>query len=161
MEKNRFLPETAARVHQGSGIPRRALVINFVIGLAFLLPRHSWQSIVAATSALSLIAYALPAIAAVAFQHAAPSAEAGRRTPDWMRYLAPTVFVLASLILYWATWKELRIALPVLLVGVIVYGYQQWRDGVDWQDVRLGARLVGYLAAHPAPEPLLTPGPAR
>lgn len=55
--------------------------------------------------------------------------------------------MLATLVMYWATWKELRIALPVLLVGVAVYAYQQWRGGVDWQDVRLGAWLVGYLVA--------------
>ncbi len=55
--------------------------------------------------------------------------------------------MLASLILYWATWKELRIALPVLLVGVIVYGFQQLRGGVDWLDVRVGRWLVAYLVA--------------
>lgn len=63
-----------------------------------------------------------------------------------MRILAPAAFVLASLILYWATWKELRIALPVLLVGAVVYGIQQYRGGVDWLDVRVGVWLVAYLA---------------
>jgi amino acid transporter len=153
MSKNRFLPEAAGKVDEKSGIPRRALLINFVIGLAFLLPLHSWQSIVAATSELALIAYALPAVAAVAFARAArahpdaPGAEAGLRTPGWLQYLAPVAFVLASLILYWATWDELRIALPVLLVGAVVYAYQQWRGGVDWLDVRVGAWLVVYLVA--------------
>jgi amino acid transporter len=84
MAKNRFLPEAAGRVNAKSGIPRRALVINFVIGLAFLLPLHSWQ------------------------------------------------FVLASLILYWATRQELQIALPALLVAVVAYAYQQWSREVDW-----------------------------
>jgi amino acid transporter len=64
MAKNRFLPRAAGKVDERSGVPRRALVINFVIGLAFLLPLHSWQSIVAATAVLALIAYALPAVSA-------------------------------------------------------------------------------------------------
>ncbi len=144
MAKNRFLPRAVGKVDQRSGIPRRALLINFVIGLAFLLPLHSWQSIVAATSELALIAYALPSISAIAFRRAGATAFS---TVGGMRFLAPAAFVLASLILYWATWKELRIALPVLLVGVIVYGFQQVRGGVDWLDIRVGWWLVAYLAA--------------
>jgi hypothetical protein len=69
------------------------------------------------------------------------------RTIPGVRFIAPLAFVLASMILYWATWTELRVALPVLLVAVVVYAYQQWRMGVDWRDVRLGAWLVGYLVA--------------
>jgi amino acid transporter len=199
MSKNRFLPRAAGKVDRRSGVPRRALVINFVIGLAFLLPLHSWQSIVAATSELALIAYALPAVSLIAFRRAervtagrtaapetpegpaargdtagrtaargdtagrtaasggapeasaasggAPEASAASGTGGGMAVLAPAAFVLASMILYWATWKELRIALPVLLVGAVVYGVQQYRGGVDWFDVRVGAWLVGYLVA--------------
>jgi hypothetical protein len=57
----------------------------------------------------------------------------------------PVSFIIATLILYWATWQELRIVLPVLLVGAVVYGIRQVRGGVDWQDVRAGLWLVGYL----------------
>lgn len=149
MAKNRFLPQAAGRVDRRWGVPRRALLINFVIGLAFLLPLHSWQSIVAATSELALIAYALPSISSIAFRRA--GAVSGD-TIHGMPVLAPAAFVLASLILYWATWKELRIALPVLLVGAIVYGIQQYRQrtepgGADWLDVRVGLWLVAYLVA--------------
>ena len=41
----------------------------------------------------------------------------------------------------------LYLLLQVVFVGAAVYAYQQWRGGVDWQDVRLGAWLVGYLIA--------------
>jgi amino acid transporter len=143
MAKNGFLPRAAGKVHQKSGIPRRALLINFVIGLAFLLPLHSWQAIVAATSELALIAYALPSISSIAFRRTGTVTQTIRGMP----VLAPAAFVLASLILYWATWKELRIALPVLLVGVVVYAIQQYRQGVDWLDVRVGLWLVAYLVA--------------
>jgi amino acid transporter len=144
MAKNRFLPRVIGRVDAKSGIPRWALLINFVIGVAFLLPLHSWQSIVAATSELALIAYALPSISAVAFRRAGTP---GRETIRGLPVLAPAAFVLASLILYWATWKELRIALPVLLVGVVVFGFQQWREKTDWFDLRVGVWLVVYLVA--------------
>ncbi len=145
MAKNRFLPAAAGKVHERSGVPRRAMLINYVIGLAFLLPFQSWHSIVAATSVLGLFAYSISAVAQSAFRRAEP-----RRVAGWVRgtkVLAPVSFVIASLILYWATWQELRIALPVLLVGVLVYGYQQYREGVDRRDIRLGLWLVVFLIA--------------
>jgi amino acid transporter len=143
MSKNGFLPAAFTVVHNGSGIPRRALVINFVLGVAFLLPFGSWQQIVAATSVLGLIAYALPSVSAVVFKRggAFPGG-----APRWVSPLAPVAFVLASLIIYWAGWHELRIALPILLVGVLVYAYQHWHSGAEWADAWLGLWLVVYLA---------------
>ncbi len=145
MARNRFLPAAVAKVDRRTGVPHRALLINFVIGLAFLLPFQSWHSIVAATSELGLFAYSITAVAQAAFRRSEPARQAG-----WVRgtrVLAPVSFVIATLILYWATWPELRIALPVLLVGVIVYGVRQVRGGVDWHDIRVGLWLVGYLLA--------------
>jgi amino acid transporter len=143
MAKNGFLPAAVARVDRRWGVPHRALLINFLIGLAFLLPFQSWHSIVAATSELGLFAYSITAVAQAAFRRAEPGGQAG-----WIRgttVLAPVSFIIATLILYWATWPELRIALPVLLVGAVVYAIQQVRGGVDWPDVRVGLWLVGYL----------------
>jgi amino acid transporter len=142
MSKNGFLPPAFAVVHNGSGIPRRALVVNFLLGVAFLLPFGSWQQIVAATSVLGLIAYALPSVSAVVF--ARGDAYPGG-APRWITPLAPVAFVLATLIVYWAGWHELRIALPILLIGVLVYVYQHWRSGAGWLDARLGVWLVAYL----------------
>jgi amino acid transporter len=145
MGKNRFLPTAMARVDRRWGVPHRALLLNFVIGLAFLLPFQSWHSIVAATSELGLFAYSITAVAQAAFRRTEPSREAGWIRATWL--LAPVSFVIATLILYWATWQELRIALPVLLIGALVYGVQQVRAGVDWHDVQVGLWIVGYLLA--------------
>ena len=143
MSRNGFLPPAFAVVHNRSGIPRRALLINFVLGIAFLLPFGSWQQIVAATSVLGLIAYALPSVSAVVFARAGAFPGGA---PRWLAPLAPVAFVLATLIIYWAGWHELRIALPILLVGVLVYAYQHWRAAAPWSDARLGLWLVVYLA---------------
>jgi amino acid transporter len=142
MSKNGFLPAAFAVVSGRSGIPRRALVINFVLGVLFLLPFGSWQQIVAATSVLGLIAYALPSVSAVVFERGGAFPDA----PRYVRYVAPAAFTLATLTIYWAGWHELRIALPLLLVGVLVYAYQHWRAGAPWSDAVLGLWLVVYLA---------------
>jgi len=145
MGKNKFFPAAVAQVHEKSGVPRRALLLNFVIGLAFLLPFRSWQSIVAATSELGLFAYSISAISEAAFRRSRPDRVAG-----WIRgmpVIAPLSFVIATLILYWAGWNELRIALPVLLAAGLVYLWQQGRERIGWLDARAGLWLLGYLAA--------------
>jgi len=143
--KNGLLPQSVARVHRGTGVPRRALLINYVIGVAFLLPFGNWQSIVAATSVLGLFAYSMTVIAEASVRRNDPSRMAG-----WIRgtrWIAPIAFVIATLILYWAGWDELRIALPVLFVSVLVYGYQQLRRERDLRDLAVGVWLVVYLLA--------------
>lgn len=145
MAKNGFFPQSIAKVHDGSGVPRRALLLNFVIGLAFLLPFRSWQSIVAATSELGLFAYSISAISESAFRKAQPHRVAG-----WvkgMRVIAPVSFVIATLILYWAGWNELKIALPVLLAAGLVYLWQQGSQRIGWFDAKAGLWVVGYLLA--------------
>ncbi len=143
--KNRLLPEAVATVHTRSGVPRTALIVNFVIGVAFLLPFGNWQSIVAATSVLGLFAYSISLIAEESVRRADPG-----RMADWIRgtrVIAPIGFVIATLIFYWAGWKELRVALPVLFLSVLVYAYQQVRQDRDMRDLTAGAWLVVYLVA--------------
>lgn len=90
-----------------------------------------------------LIAYVLPSVSAVMF---ARSGTYPGGAPRWMSTLAPVAFVLATLIIYRAGRRELRIALPILLIGVFVYAYQHWRAGAPWCDARIGLWLVAYLA---------------
>jgi amino acid transporter len=140
--KNGLLPGGITRVHRGTGVPRRALVVNYLIGVAFLLPFGNWQSIVAATSVLGLFAYSLTAVSEAAVRRADPGRMAG-----WVRgtrWIGPVAFVIATLIVYWAGWHELRIALPVLFLAVLAYAYQQARRP-DRRDAAIGGWLVGYL----------------
>lgn len=142
LAQNGFLPAPLRVVHS-SGVPRRALLINFVIGLAFLLSLHSWHKIVAATSILGLFAYSVTLVSQSAYARAYPE-----RRARWVRgtsVLAPIGFVLATLIFYWAGWANVKIALPVLLVAVVVYGYQHWREGLDAGGIGRGLWLVVYL----------------
>ncbi|WP_391858236.1 APC family permease [Streptomyces silvisoli] len=143
--KNRLLPAAVARVHAGSGVPRRALLVNFAIGVAFLLPFGNWQSIVAATSVLGLFAYSISVVAEASVRRVDPG-----RMANWVRgtrWFAPAAFVIATLIFYWAGWHELRVALPVLFLSALLYAYQQIRRERDLADLTAGLWLVGYLVA--------------
>jgi hypothetical protein len=90
----------------------------------------------------------MTAISQQAFRRADPGGQAG-----WFpgtTVIAPVSFVIATLILYWATWTELRIALPLLLIAVVLYAVNmrtsERRTASLRADVRAGAWLVAYLA---------------
>ncbi|HEV2640503.1 MAG TPA: APC family permease [Actinocrinis sp.] len=142
LSQNGFLPAQLRVLHR-TGVPQRALVVNYAIGLAFLLSLHSWHKIVAATSVLGLFAYSVTLVSQSAYARAYPERRA--RWIPGTSVLAPIGFALATLIFYWAGWGNVKIAMPVLLVAVAVYGYQHWREGLGADGIRRGAWLVGYL----------------
>jgi amino acid transporter len=145
LSRNRFLPEWFAHVDGRSGVPRRALLANFAVGLVFLLTLHSWHQIIAATSILGLFAYSISAISVTGFNLAEPERSAG-----WVRgsrILAPIGFVLATLIFYWSGWTEMKIAVPALLAAILVYLGDGFRHGFDLDDVKRGTWLLVYLGA--------------
>lgn len=149
MGKNESIPRWFAAVHPGSGVPRRALLLNFVLGAAFLLLLPSWHDIIKATSELGLFVYSITMVCQAALRIAEPA-----RERPWFRgtsALAPIGFVLATLIIYWAKWTNLRIALPLLAIAVAVYAWNtrsnRHTPGQVSVELRAGAWLVLYVIA--------------
>jgi amino acid transporter len=149
MGKNESIPRWFAVLHPGSGVPRRALLLNFALGAAFLLLLPSWHDIIKATSELGLFVYSITMVCQAALRLAEPT-----RGKAWMRgtrVLAPVGFVLATLILYWARWQNLRIALPLLAAAVAVYLWNTRSNRHPAEqvrvDVRAGLWLVLYVGA--------------
>ena len=68
LAKNRFFPTWMAKVERKSGVPARALLVNFVIGIAFLLPLPSWHSIISVTGTLAVFTFAIGSISLLAFR---------------------------------------------------------------------------------------------
>jgi amino acid transporter len=145
LAKNRLLPRFFMRVHEGSGIPRRALLLNLAVIVVFLLPFGGWQAIVSVMGDLYLLLYASAAIAAGVFLAVEPE-----RLSGWvpgLRWIAPLSFVAATEFIYWSGWEALRLALPLTLVGVPLFLWL-WRSDRSEPlglELRRGAWLVGYL----------------
>jgi amino acid transporter len=147
LAKNGLLPGYFMRVHEGSGIPRRALALNLVVIVFFLLPFGGWQDIVSVMGTMYLLLYSSSAVAAAVFASAEPE-----RLSGWvpgLRLIAPLSFVVASEFVYWSGWHDLRFALPLALVGVPLFMVMRRVERGDalLTELRRGAWLVGYLAA--------------
>ena len=145
LAKNRLVPRFFMKVHEGSGIPRRALLLNLVIIVIFLLPFGGWQSIVSVMGDLYLLLYMAAAVAAAVFAAVEPD-----RLSGWvpgLRWIAPVSFVAATEFVYWSGWHDLRLALPLTLVGVplFVLMWRTERTSPLLAEFRWGAWLIVYL----------------
>ncbi len=149
--KNGLLPAALMQVHPASGVPRRALLLNLLIGVAFLLPLPSWHAIVRPLSALIVFTFSIGAVSLPVFRASGRTATGARLRG--MRLIAPLAFVISSLVIYWAGWKVLAPTVPVMLLALLWYllqgartarrGLRGWFDAADW---RAGSWLLVYVA---------------
>lgn len=144
LSKNRFFPRWLSKVHEGSGVPRRALLLNFIVGILFLLPLPSWHQIIGVTGTLIAFTFSIGSVSLVAFRRAKIADEADR-IPG-MIAIAPFAFIVSGLVIYWVPWSELVLTIPIVAVGLIWYAvtYAVQRHG--WGEVKGGVWLVVYLA---------------
>ncbi|WP_425281973.1 APC family permease [Streptomyces albofaciens] len=161
LAKNRTLPRYFMAVNERFGVPRRALVINLAVIVVFLLPFGGWQDIVSVMGNMYLLIYGASAVAAAVFL-----ADPGSTTSGWvpgLRWIAPVSFVVAGEFVYWSGWHNLRLALPLVLGGLLIFLAMRRsgdgaadsvgdRDGAGrrlplFTELRTGAWLVVYLGA--------------
>ncbi len=145
LAKNNFFPRWSAKVNPRWGIPARALMINFVVGLVFLLPLPSWHAIIGVTGTLAAFTFAIGSVTVIAFRRHGIGTTAAR-IPG-MNLIAPGAFVISSLVIFWVPWDTLVKTIPIVGVGLVVYGLNYFRDRSSVGDTRAGVWLIVYLAA--------------
>ncbi|OON80542.1 APC family permease [Streptomyces tsukubensis] len=151
LSKNGLLPRFFMRIDPRSGMARRALVLNLVVIVLFMLPFGGWQEIVSVMGDMYLLIYASSAVAAAAFR--AHDRERGvhrteGRVPG-VRWIAPVSFVVAGEFVYWSGWHQLRLALPLILIGVPLYLFlrRDEQSRARREELRNGAWIVVLLLA--------------
>ncbi|WP_327066623.1 APC family permease [Kitasatospora sp. NBC_01250] len=147
LAKNGTLPRWFRRVHAGSGIPRRALVLNTAITAMFLVPLGGWQDIVSTLGDLLLMVYATSAVAARTLRVGDPARAAGRSPA--LRWVAPLAFVVATLFVYWSAWHRLRVTVPLTLLGLPLFWVTRRGEPAAQllRELRKGAWLIAWLLA--------------
>jgi amino acid transporter len=141
-----LLPRAIAHVHGRSGITRRALAVNFVLALIFLVPFKSWQDIVAVGGVLILISYSAVSTVIVTF---ARSPHFPLKLAGWVPRIKPIAlvsFIVSTVVIYWTGWNNLKIVAPVLLFGFLLHAaLHASRKRFNLRDYRFGAWLAVYL----------------
>ena len=148
MERSGTVHEWFGRLHPRTGIPRPAMWFNLVVSFVFLFFFRGWGKLAAVISVATIVTYLVVPISVLALRRTAPAIPRPLRLPG-LSVLAPTAFVLATLMLYWARWPNTGQIMLLLILPLPVYLYFQ--STVGWPAWRLNLRgawwLIAYLMA--------------
>jgi amino acid transporter len=145
MAKNRFFPTYFSGVNKKYGIPTRALLLNFVVGLLYLIPLKSWHGIIEITGALGIYTYSAGAVSVLVFRRL--NLTKSNQKITGMKVIAPLGFVIGTLIVYWAGWQTLKATLSLLLAGVVLYIISYLVNKENQKELMGGLWLIVYLIA--------------
>lgn len=151
LAENGYFPRALAKVDPRTGIPVGALLLAFILGLVFLLPFPSWQSLVGLVSSATVFTYIIGPVSLAVLRRTAPEA----KRPFVLGgagIIAPVAFVIGALIVYFTGWNVDHKLLITLLVGVILYAIfsAAMPDQIrrpDGQALKSGIWLVVFLLA--------------
>lgn len=124
LSKNGYAPKVFADTDK-RGVPWFGLIISFVTGVVCFLPFPSWQELVGFITSASVLMYAGAPLAYGVFADRLPQLERPYRLP-FGKVLSPLSFVVANLIIYWASWDTLwRLGVAIVL-GYMLLGTYAW-----------------------------------
>lgn len=142
--QNGLLPRALTKVDSRFGIPRRAILLNVGVGAVVVLSYGSWSSITSSLSFYYGLSYAAVSVAVTVI--AARTTQERSLLGRWTLPIGLLSFILSGLILYWSSWEKVRVSVPLLLIGLVIWAVRtrkqrQWRGGF-----LTGAWLIGFMA---------------
>jgi amino acid transporter len=142
LAKNGFFPGSLTTLN-ARGVPARALALNFVVGLAYLLPLPSWHSIISVTGSIAAFTFQIGAVSLIAFRASGLTRRDTRLRG--MTVIAPAAFVVSSLVVFWTSWSKLWIGMVIIGLGIVWYAVVWLRSSRAVSELTGGTWLVVYL----------------
>ena len=133
--RNRYFPPIFTWTDK-RGVPWFSLIISFLIGLVFLLPFPSWESLVGLITSATVLMYAGAPLSIAAFRAQVPEANRPYRMP-FISVLGPLAFIAACYIIYFSgfltIWKlGVAVVIGYLLIGVWM-AVDKERPPMEWK----------------------------
>jgi amino acid transporter len=135
LARNRYIPQIFSRTDR-RGVPWVSLISSFLLGLVFLLPFPTWQSIVALTTGASVLMYMGAPLSLIAFRRRLPDAPRPYRMP-YAVIICPIAFIVASLLIYWSGFEALWKLGICIVIGYTIIGVSM---AFDKERPRLGRK---------------------
>ncbi len=148
------LPEKLGSTNK-RGVPTYAIILVAVVGDLFLIPLHSWYSLVDFVVVAAVVNFAIVAASVPIIRKSYPTLERPFKVPFGTAW-SLVAFVVASLLIYWATYPVTIYALGATLAGSVVFLYQgiktKWHNlnlkGSIWIPVYIvGLMILSYIGA--------------
>ncbi len=109
-----------------NGAPIFSLVIIVVMSILFLVPLHSWYALVDFVVVAAVANFAVASISLPVLRKLYPDVERPFKLP-YPTLWSFTAFIIATFLIYWATYPTTLYALGATLAGTIVFLYQAYR----------------------------------
>ena len=141
-----FFPKSLEKL-TNRGVPSRAILMNYVVGLILFLPFPGWQSLVGFIISCFIISYIIGPIALVALRRSYPDQPRPFKLPCY-RFLSFVAFYLCNLLVFWTGWTTVYRMMIAILIGFAVFAWSCWREksnlwSTQW---RISWWIVLYLA---------------
>lgn len=126
MQKNGYMPKFMGQIHPKYRIPRGAMWVNLFVSFIFLYVFKGWGKLVAVISVSTIISYVNGPISAIAMRKW-KSKTRSPLTIKGLPWISPIAFVVISLVLYWARWPLTGEVIFIMLLGLPVCFYYQYK----------------------------------
>ena len=146
LSKNGYIPRLFENTSGRIKVPAFGIIISACIGILFLLPYPSWNSLVSIVTGASVLMYAPLALGAL--RGSKPNLPRSYRLPA-AHIVAPLSFAGANLVVYWAGWYTVGTLMIVILVGyllMLISRAFKLNDKKPMLDAKSGAWIPVYLA---------------
>ena len=145
MSQNGYMPKFFLKLNK-NGVPMKAIMVNFLIGMIIFLPFPGWQSMVSFLVSCFVLVYAVGPIALVSLRRAIPNHKRTFRLPC-ATFISLAAFYICNLIVFWTGWdivSKLLIAIGIGIIYLVIY--KQTATGKQLKlDYKQAWWLIPYL----------------
>ena len=137
MTHTKHLPAWLGRLNQKYMIPRFAMIVNLLLAMLLVSVFRNWNLLATVIAAATLIAYLTGPVTVMSLRKIEPDLKRPFK-PNYMKFLAPSAFVLTSLAIYWSMWPTTVQVIFVIALGLPVYIYYE----IKYQHSNLKTQLL-------------------
>lgn len=136
-----------SQVDEKSGIPRPALWLTFFLAIFWTMPFPSWEAMINIVSSSLVISYAVAPVCVAALRRNAPD----MYRPFFLKkfsIIGPISFVVATFIVFWTGWDNLKWLLSAQFILFITYLFFANKIPLTYvglkQQIKSSLWLLGY-----------------
>jgi len=145
MPKNKHLPKFLSNTNNSYNTPRIALMVDFVVSFILILMFKNWALLSRVVAASTLISLLSGPVVAGSLRKMGPDFKRPTKIKG-MKFLAPVVFDLISLAIYWSMFPTTVEVIIIIIVGLPIYFIYDFRRGFKEFKQKLYASL--WLIVH-------------
>ncbi|MCL4333159.1 MAG: APC family permease [Candidatus Thermoplasmatota archaeon] len=117
-KEDRYFPRALGHV-SNRGVPTYSVILVMIVSLVLVALGRSLATIIGLMVDAFLISYAPGAISLAVFRKTAPNVNRPYRLPV-ATVLAPIAFIVTNLMVYWSTFSEIELVIPLDLAGILL-----------------------------------------